>query len=65
MAVLFVIGLFWALIFDRHTTVDKMLAAWLLTLLAWAALPGAALLLGALPFLGSAAARSHPAAAQG
>jgi hypothetical protein len=64
MAVLFVIGLFWALIFERHPTVPKMLADWLLALLAWAAFPGAGLLLGALPFLGSAPARSHPAPAQ-
>ena len=62
-AVLFVIVLFFALLFDGHVPVDKMLAGWLVTMLAWAALPGAGLLLGALPFLG--AGRDRPAAARG
>jgi len=65
IAVLFVIILLAALIVDRHAPVDKMLAAWLLTLLAWSVFPGLGLLLGALPFLGSRpAARHHSAAAQ-
>ena len=65
MTALFVILLFVALIFERHAPVDKILAAWLLLLLAWAVFPGLGLLLGALPFLGSAPARNRPAAAQG
>lgn len=64
-AVLCVIIFFVALLFERHRPVDKMLVSWLVGLLAWAGLPGVALLLGALPFLGSSPSRDHPAAAQG
>ena len=65
MAALFVILLFVALIFERHMPASRLVLAWLVTLCAWALLPGVGLLVGALPFLGSTPARHHPAAAQG
>jgi len=65
MTILFTTLFFVALVFERHHPLGWMLVAWLVMLLAWAVLPGVGLLLGALPFLGSAPESRHAPAAQG
>lgn len=64
MTILFTVLFAISLPFEHHHSLGWMVVAYLVMLLAWAVLPGAGLLLGALPFLGPGPARRHPAAAQ-
>ncbi len=49
-----------AFLFDRHISFSMFITSFGLILLSWVIIPGAALLLGALPFLRNHAVKSSP-----